>query len=86
MDLAANGQWYEHDQNEDDGEIATTFRLRTQTANLRAERSGTGTGRIYTITITATDSAGNVSTANAEMIARKRSNFSICYKCTDFLA
>jgi hypothetical protein len=28
---------------------------------LRAERSGTGTGRIYTITITATDSAGNSS-------------------------
>ncbi|HKN84366.1 MAG TPA: DUF4114 domain-containing protein [Pyrinomonadaceae bacterium] len=26
---------------------------------LRAERSGTGTGRIYTITITSTDSAGN---------------------------
>ncbi len=28
---------------------------------LRAERSGTGTGRIYTITITSTDSAGNSS-------------------------
>ncbi|GGK77687.1 hypothetical protein GCM10011405_26850 [Rufibacter glacialis] len=29
---------------------------------LRAERSGTGNGRIYTITITATDIAGNIST------------------------
>jgi uncharacterized repeat protein (TIGR01451 family) len=29
---------------------------------LRAERSGTGTGRIYTITVTATDSASNAST------------------------
>jgi uncharacterized repeat protein (TIGR01451 family) len=28
---------------------------------LRAERSGTGSGRIYTITITSTDSAGNTS-------------------------
>ena len=28
---------------------------------LRAERDGDGTGRIYTITITATDSAGNTS-------------------------
>jgi hypothetical protein len=28
---------------------------------LRAERSGQGSGRIYTITITATDSFGNVS-------------------------
>ncbi|HET7695424.1 MAG TPA: DNA/RNA non-specific endonuclease [Vicinamibacterales bacterium] len=30
---------------------------------LRAERSGTGTGRVYTITITCTDGAGNTSTA-----------------------
>jgi len=29
---------------------------------LRAERSGAGTGRIYTITITCTDVAGNSST------------------------
>jgi hypothetical protein len=28
---------------------------------LRAERSGTGEGRVYTITITATDASGNVS-------------------------
>jgi len=29
---------------------------------LRAERSGTGSGRIYTITVTATDIAGNIAT------------------------
>jgi hypothetical protein len=29
---------------------------------LRAERSARGSGRVYTITITATDSAGNAST------------------------
>ena len=33
------------------------------TANLRAERSGKGTGRVYTITIESTDAAGNVVTS-----------------------
>lgn len=32
---------------------------------LRAERSGTGTGRVYTITFTATDTAGNWTTVSA---------------------
>jgi len=32
---------------------------------LRAERSGTGVGRIYTVTYTATDAAGNASTKSA---------------------
>jgi hypothetical protein len=31
------------------------------TLDLRAERSGTGSGRTYTITVVATDSAGNAS-------------------------
>jgi hypothetical protein len=31
--------------------------------SLRAERAGSGTGRIYTVTITAKDAAGNTSTA-----------------------
>lgn len=35
------------------------------TLNLRAERSGTGSGRIYTITIECVDAAGNKTTGNA---------------------
>lgn len=38
------------------------------TFQLRAERSGTGKGRIYTITISATDNSNNTSTANLEII------------------
>lgn len=38
------------------GELSATVK---QIVKLRAERSGTGKGRIYTITVTATDSAGN---------------------------
>lgn len=33
------------------------------TANLRAERAGKGTGRVYTITVESTDAAGNVTTS-----------------------
>ncbi|HUE89781.1 MAG TPA: PKD domain-containing protein [Vicinamibacterales bacterium] len=39
------------------------------TVELRAERSGTGTGRIYTITVQCTDNSGNSSTATVEVIA-----------------
>jgi hypothetical protein len=41
-----------------DWEIIDNHRVK-----LRAERSGTGTGRVYTITVTAKDAAGNESTA-----------------------
>jgi hypothetical protein len=40
----------------------------TITLQLRSERSGKGTGRTYTIKITATDSAGNSSTADVNVI------------------
>jgi hypothetical protein len=35
---------------------------------LRAERAGNGTGRIYTITITSTDDCGNVATATTQVL------------------
>jgi len=38
------------------------------TADLRSERSGRGTGRIYTLTYRATDAYGNTSTAEANVI------------------
>jgi hypothetical protein len=38
------------------------------TLQLRAERSGTGKGRLYTVSITATDEAGNARTATVEII------------------
>ncbi|MBC2695319.1 MAG: hypothetical protein HF982_08615 [Desulfobacteraceae bacterium] len=38
------------------------------TFQLRAERSGSGNGRIYTITVTATDETGNSSDAEVEII------------------
>lgn len=37
------------------------------TVNLRAERSGNGPGRIYTITVECADDAGNTSTAQAQV-------------------
>lgn len=43
------------------------------TVQLRAERSGTGSGRIYTILITATDASGNASTATAMVLVPKSS-------------
>ena len=37
------------------------------TADIRAERSGTGSGRVYTATITVTDFSGNVAQGNEEV-------------------
>jgi hypothetical protein len=37
----------------------------SDTFQLRAERSGTGTGRVYTVTYRATDACGNSTTASA---------------------
>jgi hypothetical protein len=46
-----------------DGDAAPDWQIvDTHHVNLRAERSGTGTGRIYTITITCTDSGGHTAT------------------------
>ena len=35
--------------------------------NLRSERAGQGDGRVYTVTITVTDAAGNGSTCEVEI-------------------
>jgi len=40
----------------------------TITVDLRAERAGVGSGRVYTITITATDGEGNVSTTSLTVL------------------
>lgn len=48
-----------------DGDTAPDWQVVSDhVVRLRAERAGTGTGRIYTITITATDSAGHSSSAD----------------------
>jgi hypothetical protein len=45
----------------DDGNTSPDWEITGPlTVALRAERSGEGTGRIYTITVEATDAAGNV--------------------------
>jgi hypothetical protein len=37
------------------------------TVDLRAERAGTGSGRIYTITVECRDASGNVSTGTVQV-------------------
>lgn len=44
-----------------DGDTAPDWRITSALkANLRAERSGTGTGRVYTLAVSCRDAAGNV--------------------------
>jgi hypothetical protein len=38
------------------------------TVDLRAERSGRGEGRIYTVNVSATDESGNIGTADVDVI------------------
>ncbi len=48
-----------------DGDTAPDWQITGNlTLNLRAERSGTGNGRIYTIAVTCTDTSGNPSIRN----------------------
>jgi hypothetical protein len=56
----------EPDNGEDDGDTVNDIVIvDSDTFKLRAERSGTGTGRIYTITYQATDACGNTILASA---------------------
>ncbi len=48
-----------------DGDMAPDWEITgDDTVNLRAERSGQGSGRVYTIAVTCTDACGNSSTGN----------------------
>jgi hypothetical protein len=45
-----------------DGDTEPDWTVAGQKVTLRAERAGTGSGRTYTVTVTAKDAAGNAST------------------------
>ena len=56
----------EPDDGEDDGNTTGDIVIHDDTTfELRAERSGVGTGRVYTVTYSVTDSCGNTTTASA---------------------
>ena len=46
-----------------DGDTSPDWEVVNNEVSVRAERSGKGTGRIYTITVTATDASGNTATS-----------------------
>ena len=54
----------ESDDGLGDGDTATDWKITGDlTLELRGERAGMGTGRVYTITVACTDAAGNTSTS-----------------------
>jgi predicted extracellular nuclease len=56
----------EPDNSADDGNTVNDIEIGDDTTfRLRAERSGTGSGRVYTVTYRATDDCGNATTASA---------------------
>jgi hypothetical protein len=55
-----------------DGHTATDWQvLDGHTVLLRSERSGNGTGRIYTLTVSCTDASGNTASATATVTVSK---------------
>jgi endo-1,4-beta-xylanase len=53
------------------GEASHTSGTDDRTFLLRAERSGRGTGRVYTVTYEAKDATGNTSTGQARVTVPK---------------
>ena len=51
--------------------LCTSLIVNERLVRLRAERAGTGSGRIYTITLTCGDAAGNVSAQTATAAVRR---------------
>jgi len=57
---------------EGDGNTAPDWTITGDlTADLRAERSGTGSGRVYTVTVECTDAAGLTSTSSVDVLVPK---------------
>jgi hypothetical protein len=55
-----------------DGDTAPDWEITgAMTANVRAERSGNGKGRIYTITVEARDASGNTATGTVTVSVPK---------------
>jgi hypothetical protein len=50
-----------------DGDSEPDWTIAGHNVTLRAERAGTGSGRIYTVTVTAKDAAGNTSTGTTRV-------------------
>jgi hypothetical protein len=51
-----------------DGDTAPDWEVvNPNLVRLRAERAGTGTGRVYTVAVTCTDAAGNSTTRTADV-------------------
>lgn len=63
--LVVTGASNEPDDGLGDGDMAPDIVIAGGLVRLRAERSGTGAGRVYTLTATARDAAGNTATATA---------------------
>jgi len=63
--LSVNGTSNEPDDGLGDGDSTPDIVISGDSVQLRAERSGTGNARVYTITASATDQAGNSTNAKA---------------------
>jgi len=65
--LIVSGTSNEPENGLGDGDTAPDIAISGGSVQLRAERSGTGSGRLYTLTATVTDVAGNSATATASV-------------------